>query len=60
MDFFIHVSNKCVWITCKARDVERNLMAMHKDYISKHPEKSEIRRNKSENLKRNLRSPQAM
>jgi hypothetical protein len=33
---------------------------MHKDYISKYPDNSEIRRNKVEDFKRNSRSRQAM
>jgi hypothetical protein len=35
-------------------------MTMHKDYISKYPDNSEIRRNKVEDLKHNLRSRQAI
>jgi hypothetical protein len=59
---FINVNNKCLCLICnssitvsKKCDVERRFMAMHKEYISKYPENSEIRRTKAEDLKRDLR-----
>jgi hypothetical protein len=65
--FFINVNYKGVCLICKASvavskkcNVERHFMTMHKDYISLCPDNSEIRRNFVEDLKRNLRSRQAI
>jgi hypothetical protein len=64
---FINVNNKGVCLIYKASvavskqyNVERHFMTMHKDYVSKYPDNSEIRRNFVEDLKRNLRSRQAI
>jgi hypothetical protein len=59
--FFINVNNKCmclvynasVAVSKKCTNVEWHFMSMHKDYISKYPDNSEILRNKFEDLKRN-------
>jgi hypothetical protein len=65
--FLINVNNKCVCLICnasvavsKACIVEWHFLAMHKDYISKYPNNSEIRRNKAEDMKRNLQLHQAI
>jgi hypothetical protein len=44
----------------KKLNAERYFMTMHEDYISKYPDNSEIRRIKAVDLKRNLRSRQAI
>jgi hypothetical protein len=65
--FFINVNNKYVSLICNASvavskkcNVEWHFMTMHKDYISKCPDNSEIWRNKVEDLNRNLRLGQAI
>jgi hypothetical protein len=65
--FFITANKKYVCLICNANvavskkcNVERYFMTMHKDYISKYPDNSEIRRNKVEDLKCNLQLRQAI
>jgi hypothetical protein len=65
--FFNNINNKCVCLICNAsvavskkRNVERHFMTMHTNYISENPDNSQIRGNKVEDLKRNLRSRQAI
>jgi hypothetical protein len=65
--FFINMINKCVCLICsvnvsvsKKCNAEGHFMTIHKDYISKYRDNSEIRRNEVEGLKRNLWSHQVI
>jgi hypothetical protein len=44
----------------KKHNVERHFMTMHKRYVRKYTDNSEMNRNKAEDLERNLRSPRAI
>jgi hypothetical protein len=63
--FFNNVNSKCVCliynvsVAVSKKCNAEHFMTMNKDYTSKHPN-SEIRRNKAEDLKHNLRSRQAI
>jgi DNA polymerase III epsilon subunit-like protein len=63
----MNVNNKYVRLICngsvavsKKCNAERHFTTMLKDYISKYPYSSEIRRIKTEDLKRNLLSYRAI